>query len=145
MRYAVISILLLVACHRRSSEDARATWSPAGKRWAEQLAAIMPGMMCKDTMYFRSCFDVTGPECERIALTEMNRCLDQHPEVVPQQVTRETGEAAGTRIGRCAGGALEAVLRARGTFKGTPVCSDVEHWAKAARDTASELLEGRKN
>lgn len=50
-----------------------------------------------------------------------------------------SGSMAGREIGQCAGGAGEVVLRGRSLFKDTPLCSDIDHWARVAKDAAEEV------
>lgn len=140
MRALVISVVLLVwlgAC--RDAGKARAKWTPAGKQWAEQFAAVMPEIMCKDTMYFMSCFAASAADCKRIVKDETNRCLDDHPDVVPREVDADTGRAAGTQIGSCAGSGTERALRAKFRFKGGALCSDIGHWTKVAQEATADL------
>ena len=144
MRYVMISLLVLAACDRGSggapgSGAGRAKWSPAGKRWAEELTRVLPEMMCTEKMYFASCFKVSQDECQRVMRTETDRCFDQHADVVPQVVDAVSGSEAGRQIGQCAGAAAEGVLRARGLFKDTPLCSDMDHWARVVQDAAQDV------
>ncbi|HEY6177839.1 MAG TPA: hypothetical protein VIX73_25465 [Kofleriaceae bacterium] len=136
MRYAMILVLVLAACDRSA---ARKKWSPAGKAWAAQFAAMVPEIMCQDAMYFLSCFEITAAECRRVVRDQTESCLDDHADLVPQVLSEESGRLAGTKIGQCAGGATEFAIRARHAARSVPLCSDVNHWARVARETAASF------
>src|SRR5262245_2679411 len=136
MRYAMILVMMLVACDRSA---ARKKWSPAAKVWADQFTVTMSQLMCQDTMYFVSCFEVTAAGCRDVVRAETERCLDRHADLVLTVVDEASGRAAGTEIGRCAGGGAEIEIRAHHSSRNVPLCSDLAYWTRAAQQSAAAL------
>ena len=139
MRALPSSVLLVMAvmvpaCESKpSTQTSRASWSAAGTLWAEQMAKALPEPFCRDTMYFRTCFKISEQDCRTMTTAQIEACLDRHPDIVPKDVNRQTGQAAGNRLGTCAGEGLESALRRQGKFTGAAHCNDLEYWRREAQ------------
>lgn len=125
--------------HEGSAGEARATWSAAGKLWADKMIETLPDAFCMKGSYFSTCFTQSAAECRKLAESQTRTCLDLHPEVVPREVNAETGRAAGQELGTCAGGSFERELRKRGKFTDTAQCNDLEYWARVSQEQARNL------
>jgi hypothetical protein len=142
MRIFLLALVLLSACDKKADEKKPPKphhWSEAGKAWADSMVVLLPKMMCTDAGYFVSCFPKAKADCKSIALAQVNDCLDQNPDWVPQDVNRATGEEAGTKVGSCTGRQLELELRKRGAFTDTPRCNDANYWMKVMKDEATAM------
>lgn len=150
MRNLLLCLVLLGACDKKPSEGerakaldtARAKWSPAGAQWADRMVVMLSKLMCADGGYIVTCFPKATADCLTIAATQVKTCLATNPEWVPQDVNRQTGEAAGAKLGECSGSQLEMELRRRDWFTDTPHCHDNDFWRQATEQEAIKQTKG---
>lgn len=94
---------------RQEPGDGRAELTIGARAWIANLQLTLPPMLCA-TDYFSTCFSSSGDECERIAVQELERCIEQHHDVIPSVPDPIRGHTAGDTLGRCTGRQLDKAL-----------------------------------
>jgi hypothetical protein len=124
MRRMVLCGLLVLtpACKSDQTRD------PSRQLWVDAMRRSLPSAFCGNDTFFRSCFQVDAAGCQTRIRDEMDRCLREQPELVPDHINVETGREAGQSLGACVGTGYQTKLAADGKFVDTPVCNDPTHW-----------------
>jgi len=93
--------------------------------WLNRMKDRMPAAIC-DTSFFKQCYSATRTECIDAATRSSGPCFEEEIPRLPEYLDKVSGQAWGTKIGECAGVALDDALGARKSTD--PKCADASLW-----------------
>lgn len=118
--------LLFVAVFLSASLGANAQEIPSGA-WLTNMQANMPALMCEQTQYFTTCFEVTPAQCNEILSEQTEVCIERYRNQIPETlVLPADGARWGQVLGGCAGGAFERQLMKQKVQSAK--CNDPSQW-----------------
>lgn len=146
MRRHVICVLLCIgcitACDAKPAAPVETTKGPApagssaaaeaadpvtskmsvpARQWVQGVRRALPSALC-ESPYYKACFGLDKPECERRIAPHFESCLSDHADAVPNQPDVASGTAAGQLLGGCTGERFEAALVAAKQSVESPEC-----------------------
>lgn len=86
---------LLAGAAEKPAED------PSKAAWIIHMQTHLPSELCKETLYFRRCFEVTSEECLSTTETLLQACLNNTVVGLPATLTPEEGAKWGLLVSRC--------------------------------------------
>lgn len=142
--YVILALTLLSAnaCSNKKNEQSApgstsnteaAKPNPLAEKWIAAMKENLPEALCKDSMYFRQCFQVTQEECLTQSKNSFDKCLPNFKNDVLKNFGAKgdanlsaDGAAWGAKIGECTGVDYETSLLSKRI--NSDKCNDPKNW-----------------
>lgn len=97
------------------------------EKFFEAFETAFPRELCKETQFFRQCFQVSEEECFKESLRTTKVCIFSLEKEVPSIfTTAEEARQWGSKLGSCSGRNYEISLLSK--KKKTADCNDISKW-----------------
>ncbi len=96
-------------------------------KFVEEFKAGLPAALCGEKTFFRVCFDTTEDACKKAIAAAGATCMAELEKEIPEKLHQPAdGQAAGKKIGSCAGKKYATDLDQK--KKNSPECNDPAKW-----------------
>lgn len=136
-----LTLLTVNACSNKKTDQSPGTTgnteaaksNPLAERWIAVMKEGLPEALCKDSMYFRQCFQVTQEECLTQSKNSFDKCLPNFKNDILKNFGSR-GDASlsadgaewGAKIGECTGVDYETTLISKRI--NSDKCKDPKNW-----------------
>lgn len=133
--YLILALLLMSAnaCSNKKAGEETAKANPLAEKWISAMRDGLPPELCKDSMYFRQCFQVNQEECLSQAKSSFDKCLPSLKNDILKNFGAKgndhlsaDGAEWGAKIGECSGIDYEKSLIAKRINSNK--CNDPKNW-----------------
>ncbi|MBF0556310.1 MAG: hypothetical protein HQK96_17475 [Nitrospirae bacterium] len=122
------SILLASILLSPILSPAEADNAPSKESWIEQMAAVLPGVVCAENQYFRKCFNLDRSGCDSEAQSAVKLCAAKYAPEMPAVLSPKDGEKWGSKISECVYHTFESNLQKAGKKIDSDECKDPTKW-----------------
>ncbi|MCG6552214.1 MAG: hypothetical protein L7F77_07795 [Candidatus Magnetominusculus sp. LBB02] len=117
MRNLIAPLILLMSLLLPTANAVSAETATSKEHWIEQLAVILPNIMCSENQYFAKCFKSNPSDCYDGAALAVKSCTQRYASEMPATIPPKEGELWGRKISECAYEAFKSGLKPAGDCK----------------------------
>lgn len=122
-------VFILLSVFVFISQNARAMQEMKREDWTKAMAAMLPGLLCKEGTFFMECFSITKEECVKVSTEKFNQCAEKNAAKMPAVLKLpEDGKTWGGSIGYCTGVDFTSSLSSK-LKTDNPKCLDSKAWS----------------